>query len=283
MAARAQAGLLLELPERAGGHRARRPRASPSRTATGPGRIRPGARRRSRISGRAGCQVAAEDPAVDEVRSERSSVAPPRRAARGSARGASGRGPRRTAATRRSAAGRPAGGSSGHGSVSWPSTARAARSTIRWLWAILRTSVSRSASGAPGIPWTTAGASAGQRPPAASERGQAQPDARLAGVPDALGDVPVALAAGRSKDRLRAAVSTSAASASAIVASCGTRVAVLPGPARWRTWRRTVSSSPASMPRHAATTSGAPGSRASTHASLTAGAGRRRGRSGSRG
>ncbi len=52
---------------------------------------------------------------------------------------------------------------------------RAARSTIRWLWAILRRSAARSASAGPAMPGTTVGASAGQRPAAASAAARHRP------------------------------------------------------------------------------------------------------------
>ena len=78
----------------------------------------------------------AEDPALDEVRPDGSSPAlqAAARPARGAARGASGRGRRRTAATPRSAAARPAGAPAGTGPSRGRRSARAARSTRRWLW-----------------------------------------------------------------------------------------------------------------------------------------------------
>ena len=113
-----------------------------------PGRMRPGDRLMSRISGRSTARAVMPTRNIQQsTRSGRNGLMRADlpvgydRRGRGAARDASGRGRRRRAATRRSATGRRAGGPAGTGSVSWPATVRAERSIRRWLWAILRRSV----------------------------------------------------------------------------------------------------------------------------------------------
>ena len=159
-----------------------------------PGRIRPGARRSSRISRARPRRVAGRSSSrrgpggrssVDASSRPRSSWSCSR-CIRSWTPANSSHSPQRSRPT--------CGWSSGHGSDSWPTTARVARSTIRWLWAILRRSVSRSASGATRDALDDARGVGRPAIAGGERRRQAQPHPRLAGVADALGDVPVALA-----------------------------------------------------------------------------------------
>ena len=161
---------------------------------------------------------------------------------------------------------RPTGGcTSGHGSASWPATARAARSTIRWLWAILRRSVGRGPRPPHrGSPWTTGGASAGHRPVAASCAARHSPARDVRVVADGLGDVPVRLAARLRERRVRERLDERCQRRGQRRRVAPRRPPPCPGPPRRRTSRRTSRNRPSSMPRHAPTMSGAPGSRTST-------------------
>ena len=101
-----------------------------------------------------------------------------------------------------------------------PSTARAARSMTRWLFAIRATSVRPVGAGGPGTPGTTAARPAANGPTRPARR----PSTALRGrgrVADRLGDVPVALAAGIAKPSSGSAETTSAR-ARPVASSCGT-------------------------------------------------------------
>ena len=151
----AEPGLLRELAERARRRRARRARASPTRIATGrAGSARAtgaaaGSRdaRRRAPSGRPGTSSSRRGPGG---RGSRAMIACScSRCIRSWTPAKTSHSPQRSWPT--------SGWSSGHGSVSCPATVRADRSTIRWLWAILRRSVARSASAGPGTPRHHAG------------------------------------------------------------------------------------------------------------------------------
>ena len=148
---------------------------------------------------------------------------------------------------------------------------RRGRSIRRWLWSIFATSWSRPAAGGPGTPGTTVGASAGQRSAAARAAARTSPALRGGDVADRLGDVPVALAAGQRERRLRERLDDAAQGrrrsprAAAIVRSA------VPSPDRRRTSRRTLRNWPSSMPRQAATMSGAAGSSSSIQAGTVIG------------
>ena len=208
------------------------PRAQPDTHCHRPGRMRPGARRISRIS-RPATAASPEDPAVDEVRPERAHRGRTRRGSRPAARGASGRGRRRRRATRRSAAARPASmHRAGTDPASWPATRPGDPLDQPLALGDLANERRRGPrSGAPGMPGTTVGASAGQRPAAASDAAMHSPARASQSWPMHCGDGPVRLPAGQRERRRRGAARRSRSSASAERRRAGRR---WPRPCRGR-------------------------------------------------
>ena len=147
-----------------------------------------------------------------------------------------------------------------------PRRRAAARSMTRWLWSMPSDEPVAGAGGRPrdarddgrraGRPAVTGG----------KRRGKDQPGPRRGHVADGLGDIPVALPTGQREGRRPAAPSTTSLSAAAVAAELRDRAGAVPAPDRRRTSRRTLRNRSSSMPRQAATMSGAAGSSASTQA-----------------
>ncbi len=145
----------------------------------------------------------------------------------------------------------------------------AARSTIRWLEPRRRTRAARCDGHRPGHPRYDPGR-IGREPAVRREGGgHREAGASVGVVADRLGDVPVALATGSLERRLRQR-HDDGSRASVMAASWATTPAAVPGPARLRTSRRTEMKRPASIPRNAATASGAPASMASSQSVMAA-------------
>ena len=189
-----------ELAERAVGDALAVLERCPTRTATGPAGCGPGrgAMQQDLAARRRGV---AEDPAVDEIRPERAHRGEPGRGSRAAAPGASGRGRRRRAATRRSEAGRPAGGRAGRIGLVAGDRRREPLDEPLALGDLANERLAVARRRGPGIPGTTVGRVLRPASRRRERRGQAQPDPRLAVVPDALGDVPVPFPAGQ-RERL---------------------------------------------------------------------------------
>ena len=264
MSAGAEAGLLGELAQRAQRRPARPAPASPTRTATaraGSGRARggaagsPGARRRA-PSGRRGTSSSRRGRGGTGSRARHACACSCSRCIRSWTPAKTSHSPQRSRPT--------SGWTSGHGSVSCPATVRAARSTIRWLWAILR-----EQRRAVGVRRTgDAGHDRRARPAATAgrrlRRGQREPGPCVAGMTDGLGDVPVLLAAVAPQVVVRQRRRRCRVERLGQRASWATIRSAVRGPPASGPRGGPRRARPSSMPRHAATMSGAPGSSAST-------------------
>ena len=179
----------------------------------------------------------AEHPAVDEVGPD-GLMRRARRACRRAARDASGRGRRRRPATRRSAAARPLGGRAG---TARPRDRRRSGRIDRSAAGSGRSSARAwrgPASAAPGIPWTTGGASVGPAARRGQRCGQARPARASQSCPMHCATFQSPSPPG-SVNASPGSASTKVVSAAASDPSCAPIASAVPGPPRRRTSRRT--------------------------------------------